>query len=173
MKETPNVIAISETKLNENIRVNIDIPGYTFLSTNSKSAAGGVGLYVSEELEFARRCDLNLCQDGVESCWIELPRKRQKSVLIVCIYRHPSSHRGSFYEALKAQLKRLNNKWHEVFVLGDININFLKYNDDNYTSDYLDMLLDLGFMPLITKATRITNHTRPVTRILCGGGGGC
>ena len=39
MKETPNVIAISETKLNENSRVNIDIPGYTFLSTNSKSAA--------------------------------------------------------------------------------------------------------------------------------------
>ena len=44
MKETPNVIAISETKLNENRRMNIDIPGYTFLDTNSKSAAGGVGL---------------------------------------------------------------------------------------------------------------------------------
>ena len=159
MRETPNVIAISETKLNENSRMNIDISGYTFLSTNSKSAAGGVGLYVSEELVFTRRYDLNLCQDGVESCWIELPRKRQKSVLIGCIYRHPSSHRGSFYEVLKAQLERLKNKGHEVFVLGDININFLKCNDDNYTSDYLDMLLDLSFMPLITKATRITNYT--------------
>ena len=78
--------------------MNIDIPGYTFLNTNSKSAAGGVGLYVSEELEFTRRCDFNLCQDGVESCWIELPWKRQKSVMIGCIYRHPSSHRSSFYE---------------------------------------------------------------------------
>ena len=129
------------------------------MNTNSKSAAGGVGLYVSEELEFTRRCDFNLCQDGVESCWIELPQKRQKSVMIGCIYRHPSSHRGSFYEALKPQLERLNNKEHEVFVLGAININFLKYNDDSYTSDYLDMLLDLSFMPLITKATRITNYT--------------
>ena len=71
MRETPNVI--SETKLNENSKMNIDISGHTFLSTNSKSAAGGVGLYVSEELVFTRRYDLNLCQDGVESCWIELP----------------------------------------------------------------------------------------------------
>ena len=56
---------------------------------------------------------------------------------------------------MKAQLERLNIKGHE----GDININFLKYNDNSYTSDYLDMLLDLSFMPLITKATRITNYT--------------
>ena len=27
------------------------------------------------------------------------------------------------------------------------------------TPEFLDMLLDLGFMPLITKATRITDHT--------------
>ena len=47
----------------------------------------------------------------------------------------------------------------EVFVLGDININFLNYNRDIQTSDYLDMLLGLGYMPLITKATRITDHT--------------
>jgi hypothetical protein len=78
VKETPNLIAISETKLNDNGRQNVNIPGYTFLNSNSKTAAGGVGLYVSEELEFARRRDLDLCLDGVESCWNELPRKRQR-----------------------------------------------------------------------------------------------
>jgi len=56
-------------------------------------------------------------------------------------------------------LYNLNNKSKEVFVLGDININFLNYNRDNKISDYLDMLLDLGYMPLITKATRITDYT--------------
>lgn len=40
-----------------------------------------------------------------------------------------------------------------------ININFFSYNTDRQTSDYLDMLLNLGFMPMITKATRITNHS--------------
>ena len=78
VKKTPNVIAISETKLNDNSRQNVNIPGYTFLNTNSKTAAGGVGLYVSEDLEFVRRRDLDLCMDGVECCWIELSRKRQE-----------------------------------------------------------------------------------------------
>ena len=31
-------------------------------------------------------------------------------------------------------------------MLGDININFLKYNEYNQTSEYLDMLLDLGWL---------------------------
>ena len=50
----------------------------------------------------------------------------------------------------------VNNKGKEVFILGDINIDFLKYNDNNQTSEYLDMLLDQEFMPLITKATHLT-----------------
>ena len=65
----------------------------------------------------------------------------------------------NLHNALKEQLSNLNNKCKEVFVLGDININFLNYNRDNQTSDYLDMLFGLGYMPLITKATRITDHT--------------
>ena len=79
--------------------------------------------------------------------------------MIGCVYRHPSGDRDLFSETLKSQLERLNNKGYEIVVLGDININFLNYNNDNHTSDFLDMLLDLGFMPLITKATRITDHT--------------
>ena len=129
LKETPIIIAISETKLGENSRLNINIPGYIFVNTNSKTAAGGVGLYVSEELEFSRRRDLDLCLDGVESCWIELPRKRQKSVLIGCVYKHPSSDRDSFFEALRTQLEDLNNKGYEIFISGDINVNFFRYND--------------------------------------------
>jgi hypothetical protein len=44
-------------------------------------------------------------------------------------------------------------------ILGDVKIDFLKYNNDVQTSAYLDMLFDLGFMPVITKATRVTDHT--------------
>ena len=54
----PDVIAISETKINENSYVNINLPGYNFVSTNSKSQAGGVGLYLANKLEFSRKTDL-------------------------------------------------------------------------------------------------------------------
>ena len=48
----------------------------------------------------------------------------------------------------------------EVYLIGDMNINFLSYNSENKIADYLDTLFDLGVMPLITKTTRITDHTK-------------
>ena len=97
--------------------------------------------------------------DGIESSWIEIIRKKQKNVVVGCIYRHASKDCANLHDTLKDQLCNLNNKSKEVFVLGDININFLNYNRDNQTSDYLDMLLGLGYMPLITKAMCVTDHT--------------
>ena len=105
----------------------MNIPGYAFVNTNSKTQAGGVGLYLSNDLKFSRRSDLDISDDGIESCWIELARTAQKNVVI----------RGQ-----------------EVLVLGDFNENLLKYNEDKQTSEYLDMLLSLGFMPIITIANQ-------------------
>ena len=115
--------------------------------------------YISKELTFIRRRDLEITGDGIESCWVEITREKEKNIVIGCIYRHPVTDCAKLHNALKEQLSNLNNKSKEVFVFGDININFLNCNRDNKTSDYLDMLLDLGYMPLITKATRITDHT--------------
>ena len=102
---------------------------------------------------------MEITGDGIESCWVEIIREKEKNIVIGCIYRHPTKDCAILHNALKEQLSNLNNKSKEVFVLGDININLSNYNRDNQTSDYLDMLLDLGFTPLITKATRITDHT--------------
>ena len=83
----------------------------------------------------------------------------KKGIVIGCVYRHPKGNRELFYNILKDQLEKLNTKGHEVLVLGDIKENLLKCDEDKETSDYLDMLLSLGFMPIITKPTRITDHT--------------
>ena len=159
VKETPEILAISETKLQDENIYNISIPGYVFLNTNSPTRAGGVGLYISKELTFIRRRDLEITGDGIESCLVEFTREKENNIVIACIYRHPSTDCAKLHNALKAQLFNLNNKGKEVFVLVDININFLTYNRDNKILDNLDMLLDLGYMPLITKPTRITDHT--------------
>ena len=161
VKEPPEIIAISETKLKENNIHNINIPGYSFINTNSRTAAGGVSIYIAIELDFFRRRETELSGDNIESCWVEIRREKLKNVVIGCIYRHPSNDRQHFLETLREQLDNLNNKGKEVCILGDIDVDFLKYNDENQTSaEYLDMLLDQGFMPLITKATRLrSSHT--------------
>ena len=48
---------------------------------------------------------------------------------------------------------------YEIYILGDMNIDFLKYTTHLQTEDYLDMLYSNSFLPVITKPTRITTHT--------------
>ena len=151
---------VAEARLNDNYLSNISIPGYSFLNTSSKTLAGGVGLYLADQLNFIRRHDLELPNEGVESCWIETMSKKYQNVIIGCVYQNPHSKLESFYEVMKERMQSLNNSGKQVIVLGDTNINFLQYCNDNRTADYLDMLLDSGFMPIITKATRITYHSK-------------
>ena len=82
----PDIIAISETKINENSYANINLPGYNFVNTNSKSQAGGVGLYIANNIEFSRKTDLDISRDGIESFWVELACHKQKSIVIGCVY---------------------------------------------------------------------------------------
>ena len=154
---TPEIITISKTKLQDQNIYNISIQGYEFLSLNSPTSAGDV----SNKLNFTRRRDLELQElmvDGV-LFWIKLRRDKHKNMNIGCVYRHPHYNCLEFHNALKTQLHNLNTRDKEVFVLGDININLLQCNSDNQTSEYLDMVFDLGYMPLITKPTQITNHS--------------
>ncbi len=46
-----------------------------------------------------------------------------------------------------------------IYILSDINIDFLKYGNHSNTEDYLDMLFSYNLLPLITKPTRITDYT--------------
>ena len=64
-----------------------------------------------------------------------------------------------FKENLREKLEYLNRQGYEVYITGDINQDFFQYSTDKLTSDCLDMLLNLGYMPIITKATRITDHS--------------
>ena len=48
-------------------------------------------------------------------------------------------------------------KKYEVFILGDMNIDFLKYNIHANTEQYLDMLYLDNLIPVITKPTRISD----------------
>ena len=40
-----------------------------------------------------------------------------------------------------------------------MNINFLKFNEHTQTEEFLDMLYANNIFPIITKPTRLTDHT--------------
>jgi len=69
--------------INENTSANLNIPGYTFVNINSKTQAGRVALFVSNDLGFSRS-DLDISGDGIESRWIELACTAQKCCHRLC-----------------------------------------------------------------------------------------
>ena len=73
---TPDVTAVTETKSNCNSSANIDFPNCKFYSTDSKTMAVGVGIYISS-LNTIHRSDLSF---EAESCWIEILQEHKPSI---------------------------------------------------------------------------------------------
>lgn len=95
----------------------------------------------------------------VESCWVEIgPYNGKAPLLISSIYRHPGANIEEFTKQLDDLIKELQNRY-QLYILGDMNIDFVKYNHHAQTEEYLDMLHSNNILPIITKFTRITNYT--------------
>ena len=90
---TPDIIAISETKLNNNSNYNnIQLPGYTFVNKNSLTQAGGVGKYVKTNLIYKIISDLDLHNDHIEDIWVKVTDVGNTSFLVGALYSHPNNN---------------------------------------------------------------------------------
>ena len=67
----PEILAFSETKLNQNSPIP-SLEGYSFERKDSPSVCGGVGVYVSNRINYSIRNDLDLDTDGCEDLWLEI-----------------------------------------------------------------------------------------------------
>ena len=53
----------------------------------------------------------------------------------------------------------LSDENKNVIMMGDINIDLLKFSTHNKTNEYLDKTFSQGCMPIITKPTRVTPYS--------------
>ena len=89
-----DVHCISETSQKENcpFNLNINIDGYRHPFTlGSRTARGGVAIYVRDEYNVNERNDLNLVNNSFEAVWVEIKNTKAKNILCGCIYKHPKS----------------------------------------------------------------------------------
>ena len=118
----------------------------------SPTPAGGVAVYVSNELRIEIVSKLNMNIDGCENMWIKLCHL---DIILGVIYRHPKSNAKLFVDELNKTLEQL--KTTKVYLIGDININIFSINNAKYASDYGNMLASNGYFPLITLPTRVND----------------
>ncbi len=166
-----DVIALSETWItdkNEATINSLSLPGYQkYHGTLGKSLKGGCGFFVSDELCFTPRTDLdfsysdNECE--FEANWIEIQSKNNKNSLVAVIYRHPrKKNDNKFIEYLTSTISRkLRKEKKTVFLTGDFNINLLNIDSDEYAESFLNLLLSNFFQPHILKPSKILNNCKP------------
>ena len=77
-----------------------------------------------------------------------------------CIYKHPTANVEEFTLKFDEFLNKLNPNKYDMYIMGDINIDLLKYHShQQQTERYLDMIFSHDLLPVITKPTGITSHT--------------
>ena len=123
---------------------------------------GGVAVYVNPELSVSERDDLKIVKTctcskcKVESVWIDVI-KNNETFTIGGVYRHQGGNPAHFDTALEVTFNKIA-KNETCVITGDMNINLLNI-DGAITTDYISSVMSHGFIPYITRPTRITEYT--------------
>ena len=156
-----NFIGISEIfRHSGDMRLNL--PGYHNLISRSRDDGprGGVGLFIQNHITFKIREDISVFIPHVfESVFVEVSTKSSKNEIIGVIYRpntEPYADMDIFYSTLSEIMNLINKEQKHCTIMGDMNIDLLKFESHHKTEDYLEDIFCNGFLPVIVKPTRIS-----------------
>ncbi len=155
-----NVIAVSETWLDNEKIHEVEMEGYNLFTVNRVNKKGGVAaLYVDTAL----RCNLIksmsvTIENLLECVTIEIDIERSKNIIISCVYRSPGICTDTFMNKLFGMFDKGNENKVQI-ICGDFNIDLLNPNGNKRITDFTDSLYSKGLFPVITKPSRITKNT--------------
>ena len=98
------------------------------------------------------------------------PHIWQKKIIIGNIYR-PNTYPNSDLDICMHTMNELQNilagEHKDTFIIGDMNIDLLKFPNHNKTGEYMENIFTQGFLPLITIPRRMTDHSATLIDHTC------
>lgn len=163
-----SIIALSETWLKTTPHSYYSLPGYELVVNNRHGrGGGGVALYISNDLHFITREDLNISDESLESLFVEISNPTTKNIIAGVIYKAPSVVHDKFMTSLQNICSRITCVNKHCLISGDFNINLINYSNPTSQS-FIDLLTTHTFLPLIDKPTRITDSSATlIDNIFC------
>ena len=158
-----DVIAISETRLRKGIEPvhDVNLANYEKIDTPTEATKGGTLLYISENLNFKPRKDLEIYESKkIESTFVEIINESNKNIIVGCIYKHHTISPKEFTESMSTLLSKLSKEKKTCYLAGDFNMNLLHLEKKTEIEHYYDVITDAKFTPLITSPTRITTNSK-------------
>ncbi len=94
-----------------------------------------------------------------ESVFVEIINKSGKNSIVGVVYRpntEPYADLDIFQSTMFDIMSIVTREQKFSVILGDMNLNLLRFGDHPKTEYYLEGLFSSGFLPIIVKPTRIT-----------------
>jgi len=144
------------------------IEGYNFIYKSRKTGVqgGGVGIYIRKDLKFKLVPEYSIFIDKViETIFVEIEVNEKKKILVSSVYRPNGPHPNlthtqqltQFCEMFSNILAEISTADKAAYIYGDINIDLIKFQSHEKTSEFIENCFANGFLQLITRPTRCAN----------------
>jgi hypothetical protein len=139
-----------------------------FKLRNNNAQGGGVAIYVKSCFCFTVIHKYTMSIDKiVDSIFVEVNVSKSKKIVIGTFYRTNARFTAisekyqidAFMESFSNILSELNEIGAQSYITGDFNFDILKFNTNDYISEYANSFFMHGFLQIITKPTRCTSTT--------------
>ena len=169
-----DVFTISESWLRSALGSKLfDIDGYRIFRLDrescglNKKRGGGLVTYVNEKhAPLASKMEnLDISTRHLEAQWIKIDRPNCRDIIIGNMYRPPSGNLDLAIAYLDETLKSLNLQKVDIFLLGDLNINFKNKKSAEFKKISF-LFKSNGLSQLITKTTRNTDKTKSLLDVI-------
>ena len=155
-----DLILICETFITDANLYRCQLPNYSFEGLHRKhKKGGGVGIFINKKLKYKLRDDLSIFDEGIfESVFIELFSKN-RHIVAGEVYRIPNTSEKTFIEKYGVIIEKINAENKDIIIGTDQNLDFLKFERHANTANFLNLNLESGLLPTVTKPSRITHNT--------------
>ena len=126
--------------------------------TNTEAEKGSTILYVTSNLNFKLRKDLEIYESKeLESSFVEIINNKERNDIVGVIYRHPKMDTNIFIEN---NLSNLMNKFikenkKKIYIAGDFNFDLFKFSSHHDTANFFNKMTSNLLTPLIIIPTSI------------------
>ena len=133
-----------------------ELPGYCFESVPTPLSAGGVGLFIDQNCKY--RVLERVSNSRYQALWIELHLPNNKKSVCGVTYRQ-HNNANEFLEYLTDFLERQCRQNQNIYLMGDFNIDLLKYETCSYTQTLLQTMQSFSMFPVVDKPTRVYGNS--------------
>ena len=139
----------------------VNLPGYTILSKEQIGKnGGGIAVIIANKYKCRERPDMEITSK-FEHLVVEI-KTQSSSIVVISAYRPPNADAKLFVQEYRKLIASISTKINNnaPIVIGiDHNMDFLKSNVHQLTQDFIEMNIDSGLIPVISRPTRITKSS--------------